>query len=191
MIKPLPKWVLTDKYPAFYDTESVTAIEMVAKLYGSMQELITDYNKFVDEVNQAIKDFEDGMIASFEEFKTCVMSLMENYIASVDMKIQMQDQAIADKFAEQDALINEKFNAQDELIDERLDEQDARIDQQDQDVADAILYMKTNLIQTVTNLFEQALLNGDITTKVSVRYNAEDEELLILDTMVHAEDGEY
>ena len=58
MIKPLPKWVLTNEYPAFYDTESVTAIEMVAKLYGKMEELITTYNEFVDEINKTIADFD-------------------------------------------------------------------------------------------------------------------------------------
>lgn len=51
IIAPLPHWVLTDLQPAIYDNESVTAVQMVAKLYAKMQELITTYNEFADQVN--------------------------------------------------------------------------------------------------------------------------------------------
>ena len=62
MITPLPHWVLTDKFPSVYDRESVTAISMVAKLYGKMEELIADYNEFVDGVNHAIAEFENEAV---------------------------------------------------------------------------------------------------------------------------------
>lgn len=87
MIKPLPNWVLTKNYPAFYDTESVTAIEMVAKLYGAMQELITDYNKFIDDINQGIEDFENGVNADIEAqnkiIEDAVKYMKDNLIATV------------------------------------------------------------------------------------------------------------
>lgn len=151
MIKPLPRWVLTNSYPAFYDTESVTAIEMVAKLYGSMEELISDYNTFVDGVNKAIQEFEDGIIEDFESFKECVQKLMSDYIESIDIKM----------------------NVQDEKIDNAID------------------YMKDNLVTTVTNLYNEGFETHAYVSQVGISYDATNEELTILDTLLRAEDGEY
>lgn len=91
MIERLPVWVLTQGRPAFYDSESVTAIEMVAKLYAKMNELVESYNKFATDVNTEIDRFESGLTADFEEFKSCLQQLVLNYIESIDMKIAEQD----------------------------------------------------------------------------------------------------
>lgn len=139
MITPLPHWVLTDKFPSVYDRESVTAISMVAKLYGKMEELIADYNEYVDQVNKAIAEFEDGMIKDFESFKRCVQKLMDDYIQTIDTKINLQDAKIAD----------------------------------------AIDYMKNNIVATTTTLFNEALQNGDITATLAEDYDAENEELTL------------
>lgn len=140
MITPLPHWVLTDSHPAFYDTDSNTAIKMVAKLYGKMQELVADYNEYVDRINTHIEEFEDGIIDDFEKFKECVMQTMSDYIQSVDMKIADQDK----------------------------------------DIADAIAYMKDNLVTTVNELFAQALQDGSISAELVASYDAETEELTLL-----------
>ena len=150
MIKPLPHWVLTDAFPAVYDTESVTAISMVARLYGKMEELVADYNEFVDDVNRYIEEFERGMIADFDKFKCCVMDTMSDFIKTIDMKIVQQDKAIADKFEEQDTKI-----------------------------ADAIQYMKDNIVATTTQLFNEALANGDITAALAEDYDSTNEELTL------------
>lgn len=139
MIKPLPHWVLTDAFPAVYDTESVTAISMVARLYGKIEELVADYNEFVDDVNRYIEEFERGMIKDFEEFKSCVMDTMSDYIKTIDMKIVQQDKAIAD----------------------------------------AIQYMKDNIVATTTQLFNEALANGDITAALAEDYDSTNEELTL------------
>ena len=64
-IKPLPHWAVTDKNPAFYDTESATAIEQTAKLYGAMQNMIATYNEWEKSVNEHIakqdKDIEESI----------------------------------------------------------------------------------------------------------------------------------
>ena len=91
MIERLPVWVLTEGRPAFYDSESVTAIEMVAKLYGKMNELVENYNEFATQVNTEIDRFESGLTADFEDFKSCLQQLVLNYIESIDMKIAEQD----------------------------------------------------------------------------------------------------
>lgn len=88
MIKPLPHWVLTNNQPAFYDTESVTAIEMVAKLYGKMEELITSCNEQDKKIDEAIKYMTDNIVevseTIFNEYLNegkIYVSLAEDYNA--------------------------------------------------------------------------------------------------------------
>ena len=160
-IEPLPHWVLTDLQPAFYDIESVTAVKMVAKLYGKMEQLISDYNYFVDKVNQNIEQFEDGMIEDFECFKECIKKLIEDYIDSIDMIIANQNRNITESIAAQNQAITEKFLEQDHKID------------------DAINYMKTNLVSTVNTLFNEAVHNGDITANLIETYDSTNESLVL------------
>lgn len=44
-IEPLPHWVLTDLQPAFYDTESVTVLELLSKIYGKINEVVAMTNE--------------------------------------------------------------------------------------------------------------------------------------------------
>ena len=128
MIKPLPKWVLTNNYPAFYDTESVTAIEMVAKIYGKMEELITSYNEFVDEINKTMEDFDAGIISDIDEFKDYV---------------------------------NGRLATQDEVI------------------ADAVNYMKDNIQETASILFNEFLQTGQIYVSLATDYDDTTESLIL------------
>lgn len=105
-MKRLPHWVLTDTFPAFYDSESATAIEQTAKLYGAMQELIDEYNQFVDDVNAHIEEYETNMNADFETFKANVNATMYAFIASINSKINEQDT----KINEQDTKINDTID---------------------------------------------------------------------------------
>ena len=93
-LKHLPHWVLTDPQPAFYDCESATAVQQTAKIYAKMQELITLYNEFTNEVNRYITEFEDGIIKDFNCFQNCVIKTMNDYIQSIDTKIELQDNTI-------------------------------------------------------------------------------------------------
>lgn len=149
-LKHLPHWVLTDTLPAFYDCESATAIQQTAKLYGKIQELITIYNDFVRDINRYITEFEDGIIKDFNCFQNCVIKTMNDYIESIDTKINLQDLNIANKF-----------------------------DEQDQIIADAVNYMKENLVSTVTTLFNNAVRNGDITATLLETYDSDDESLVL------------
>lgn len=83
----LPHWVLTDSHPAFYDSESATSIEMVAKIYGKMQELISDYNSYVDGLNKHIDEFEKELEAQEECFKECITNTVSDYIRTLDMRL--------------------------------------------------------------------------------------------------------
>lgn len=117
-IKPLPHWVLTDTQPAFYDTEAVTVLELLSKVYGKIEELVDDYNKYVEEL-------------------------------------------------------------------------DTKMNEQDQEIEEAIKYMKDNLIETVTNLYNEGFAEGYYVSLVGITYDDTNEELTIKDTLEKAEDEEY
>lgn len=56
-MKMLPLWVLPPTLPSVYDAESATALEMTAKVYGAMRELISEYNTFAATLNANIQKF--------------------------------------------------------------------------------------------------------------------------------------
>ena len=93
-IRPLPFWVLTDLQPAFYDSESGTVLQQLSRIYPKIQEVINSYNDFVREVNRYIDEFENGIIADFNCFKNCIIKTMNDYIESIDTKINLQDMDI-------------------------------------------------------------------------------------------------
>lgn len=95
-IPQLPHWCIADKFPAFYDTESITAIEQTAKLYATMQKLIEDYNKFVTEVNTTIETFINDSNADQEEFECRMTKVIHDYLDYLDTKLKNQDKIIAD-----------------------------------------------------------------------------------------------
>lgn len=90
----LPHWVLTDKFPAFYDSESKTALEQTARVYAAMQELITEYNKFVESVNGAITDFDTSSTKEYEIFTTAMSQKFQDFIDVINLKIKSQDLTI-------------------------------------------------------------------------------------------------
>ena len=157
-INLLPNWTLTNLQPAFYDSESATVLQQMAKVYAKMQELLSDYNNFVKEVNTYIEDFENGITKDFNCFKNCIIETMNNYIATIDTKINLQDSNIADKFSEQDTLI-----------------------------ANAINYMKDNIVETTTDVINQAIENGTIKADLLLEYNPINESLTF---RIEPEEGE-
>lgn len=161
-IKPLPFWVLTDLQPAFYDSESGTVLQQMSRVYAKLQEILKGYNDFVKEVNTYITEFEDGIISDFECFKNCIIKTMEDYIESIDMKINIQDTTIAEAIENQNKLISDKFDEQDEVIE------------------NAINYMKDNIIATTTTIINEAIQNG--TLNVGVTYDGTTEALNIIVT---------
>ena len=148
-LKHLPHWVLTDPQPAFYDCESATAVQQTAKIYAKIQELITLYNDFVRDVNRYITEFEEGIIKDFNCFQNCIIKTMNDYIESIDTKIDLQDSKIEESINNQNILIQNAVN-----------------------------YMKENLVSTVNELFNEAVQNGDITAILHETYNPDDESLV-------------
>lgn len=95
MIKNLPLWNLTSLNPAIYDNESGSAIEMTAKVYGKMQELVNDYNEFVNKLNNAITDHNNSVDKDIDAFKCAVTELLENYIRTIDLKVIHIDSSVS------------------------------------------------------------------------------------------------
>lgn len=96
MINPLPYWNLTDIKPAFHDVESLTAIQMIARIYPKIQELVSDYNKFVTNINKSIQDFMNETNCSQQEFEARIIKVVHDYIDFMDTKYAEQDKEIKD-----------------------------------------------------------------------------------------------
>ena len=96
MINQLPNWCLTNENPSFYETESATAIEMVAKLYGKVKELIDSHNTFTDEMTKAFEEFKKAVNDNFELFSTELRQEFQDFIDVVELKIKNQDAKIDD-----------------------------------------------------------------------------------------------
>ncbi len=98
MIPLLPKWCLTGSHPAFYDTETVTAIEMTAKVYAKMNELIAGYNEFADRVNEKISTFMESTEKDYELFRVEIRQEFQDFIDITELKIKGQDKKINEMY---------------------------------------------------------------------------------------------
>jgi hypothetical protein len=67
----LPKWVLPS-VSSIYDLESATISEMVPKLYGTMRELVNNYNDFAEELNEEIQNFTGSSSEEIANFKNTI-----------------------------------------------------------------------------------------------------------------------
>lgn len=83
-IKGLPNWSIPDLQPTFFDSESATTIEMVAKLYGKIKELIETYNKFETDLTGKINEAYEYLKTNLHE--TC-MTVINQMIKSGDFYV--------------------------------------------------------------------------------------------------------
>ena len=111
-MKELPHWGLRDKHPSIYDRESATAIEMVSKLYGKVNEIISNYNSFLERVEKRIDDFEDSNDKNYEVFTIGLRQEFQDFIDVVELKLK---EPIDVSFIEQ--VVREKIN---EVVDSDL-----------------------------------------------------------------------
>lgn len=88
MIKTLPNWALANSNPAFYDTESATAIEQTAKVYAKTNEVVAEVNKFIEDTNNDIAEFKTEVKTEQEVFETAMRQEFQDFINVVDIKIE-------------------------------------------------------------------------------------------------------
>ena len=108
----LPKWVLPPTMPSIYDTESFTALEMVAKVYGATNELIGEYNAFADKVNKEITEFTESEQKSREAFEENITKVMREFVCSMERQFKTNLESTVEK------LLNEAIRAGDLKITE-------------------------------------------------------------------------
>ena len=80
----LPKWVLANPFPAIHDFESLTVIEQTARIYGAMNSLIEEYNKFADTVNEHLSTFTESEQKSREEFEQEITKVMREFVCRME-----------------------------------------------------------------------------------------------------------
>ena len=83
----LPKWIMQDTSPAVYDTESVTALEGVAKLHAAMQALIKEYNELVENINTQFTQIVTSYGKDQKEHETALRQEFQDFIDVINLKI--------------------------------------------------------------------------------------------------------
>ena len=83
----LPKWVLPSTSPAFHDFESATVLEQTAKVYAALNSMITEYNKFADEVNGLLTNFTEDETESRTEFECKIIKIYRDFQYRMNAKI--------------------------------------------------------------------------------------------------------
>lgn len=96
MITPLKHWSLNRTIPTIDDTESLSVLELVGKNTTKINEIVKDYNSFVDKVNETIEDFETSINKDYECFKEKITKIVHDYIEMLDEKIKLQDSKVAE-----------------------------------------------------------------------------------------------
>lgn len=113
----LPLWAPTTGRPAFYDSESATAIEMVAKLYGAMQSLIDEYNNTIEELNKQFTDLEGDTREDLKRFKEEYIRIMNNFNTRLNTVYEQQQKEIQNAIQYMTENLNE---AMQEIINEQF-----------------------------------------------------------------------
>lgn len=100
-MKFLPRWCLSNLRPTIYDAESGSVIEQTAKVYGAMNELIEDYNKFADSWNEKIEQFINKTLEDEEAFRVALRQEFQDFINVVELKIMELDNYAKNEVATQ------------------------------------------------------------------------------------------
>ena len=181
-MRKLPRWCITHQGPAFYDTESATAVEQTAKVYGAMEELINEYNEFVSKIETEINDFEASTNKNYDEFTTRITKIIHDYIKMIDEKIKLQDVKI------NDSIVFIKDNL--ELSVKSILEDMSNSGELDSIILSSLSSIETSIeglnneLVTMKNTYDNQiniLINdvSELKLKSSVVYNQESESLII------------
>lgn len=139
MIPLLPKWNLHTNRATFYDTDSVTMLELAGRLHGAMNELITDYNQFAESINNQFTEFMNCHEGDLETFKVSIRQEFQDFIDAVDIKLakygvdHKEIIEIADELKAQldnvDKVVTDKVNELNENspINKRVDDLEKRL----------------------------------------------------------------
>ena len=153
--KQLPNWCFTTLKPAFYDLESLTAVEQTGRLYKTIQDLIDDYNKCVNEINTTINEFLTTADKDQAEFECKINKIIHDYIITIDSKIAHQDRKIDDA-----------------------------INNQESTLAEAVRMMTTNLTESVQTVVNEMKESGELSEDILNAFDETGVKLSTLETTV-------
>lgn len=85
-IKQLPNWCVTNKFPAIYETDSDTAIEMVAKLYSHTREIVDVLNDFCADAEQTVNSYKDFTVQDMNAFKLAMEQRFQDFTEVLNTK---------------------------------------------------------------------------------------------------------
>ena len=91
-MKQLPLWVLNEKFASFYDFESKTAIEQIARVYGAMRTLIEEHNKMISDLNESMGEFEQNTGSKYDVFAMGLRQEFQDFIDIVNLQVEKLEQ---------------------------------------------------------------------------------------------------
>lgn len=77
----LPPWIETGLQPAFYDKESGTVLQQVARMYAKVNYLVRMFNKFSKDTTEFVNDFVDSTNTEIQRFEHDTTETVNDYIA--------------------------------------------------------------------------------------------------------------
>jgi hypothetical protein len=91
----LPKWVVANPFPALHDFESLTVLDQTARIYGAMNSLIEEYNKFAETVNDQLSELTESEGEARKEFEIQITKVMKEFMCSMEqyMKLNLEETA--------------------------------------------------------------------------------------------------
>lgn len=94
IIEKLPRWILTNPSPSFYETEGGTVLEQTAIMYKKVNEVIEAYNGMLDDINTTNEDFIKEQTARQEEFELKINQMIHDFTTLVELQIANQEKEV-------------------------------------------------------------------------------------------------
>lgn len=86
-IEFMPPWVETGLQPAFYDKESGTVLQQVARMYAKVNELVKDFDDFSKDTTDVVNEY----ISKFTELYTYVHDYFDNLDVQEEINNKIDD----------------------------------------------------------------------------------------------------
>lgn len=143
--------IIKGSRPSQYEGESFTALEYVSKVAVKINECITEYNEFVDDVLAEFEKFKNGELTDRDIFERRIEQMITDFKGVITLKYKEQDTIIANA-------ISEMINGLPENIANALDQMYSN-GEFDAIVYDSIANLKKDFDSIVnnTNNFQNAI----------------------------------
>jgi ElaB/YqjD/DUF883 family membrane-anchored ribosome-binding protein len=89
----LPKWALSNPFPAIHDFESLSVIEQTTRIYGAMNQLITEYNNLVDQ----LETYKQTETEAREDFETKITKVIREFLCEMEKRFEDVSAVVAEQ----------------------------------------------------------------------------------------------